>query len=198
MDIWKQYVWWLWTLCGIFFFLCSVLCVLDSVSPEVFLQWMDVASLGWLQLLPLTHLQRVLSSAPDKILWSFLHSLPDCFQSSAWYSWLNNSDSDSFWFCPSSLLHLCYKTNAVSQFRVTSFFQMQITNEAFFSLFLRMLLSFVDSHIPRFFTRPKKKKEKEKTATLHGVDRHFHGPGWQKSWRKGKTSGDATRKCSKG
>ena len=34
-------------------------------------------------------------------------------------------------------------------------------------------------------------------ATLRSVDRHFYRPGQQKSWRKGKISGDATRKCSK-
>ena len=43
-----------------------------------------------------------------------------------------------------------------------------------------------------------KKAEREKTATSRGVDRHFCGSERQKSWRKGKTSGDATRKCSKG
>ena len=53
------------------------------------------------------------------------------------------------------------------------------------------------SHIPRFFACPKKKKETEKMVTSRGVDCHFCGPGRQKSWRKGKTSGDATRKCSK-
>ena len=54
---------------------------------------------------------------------------------------------------------------------------MQPTNAAFFSLFLEdaRLLSFVASHIPRFFERPKKKKEREKMATAHGVDRHFVG-----------------------
>ena len=66
---------------------------------------------------------------------------------------------------------------------------------SFFSLFLR---SFVASHIPRFLACPKKKKEREKMATSSGVDRHFRGPGHRKEWRKGKTSGDATRKCSKG
>ena len=35
-------------------------------------------------------------------------------------------------------------------------------------------------------------------ATSRDVDRHFRGPGQLKSWRKGKTSGDTTRKCSKG
>ena len=30
-------------------------------------------------------------------------------------------------------------------------------------------------------------------ATLRGVDRHFRGPGQQKSWRKGKTPGDETQ-----
>ena len=43
----------------------------------------------------------------------------------------------------------------------------------------------------------KKNKEREKMATSRGVDRHFRGPGRQKLWRKGKTSGDTTRKCSK-
>ena len=42
----------------------------------------------------------------------------------------------------------------------------------------------------------KKKKEREKLATFHGVDRDFCEPGQPKSWRKGKTSGEATRKCS--
>ena len=71
---------------------------------------------------------------------------------------------------------------------------------SFFSLFLEdaSLRSFVASHIPRFFVRLKKKKEREKMATSRAVDRHFRGPGWQKSWRKRKTSGDTTRKCSKG
>ena len=56
------------------------------------------------------------------------------------------------------------------------------TNAAFFSLFLEdaPLLSFVASHIPRFFVRPKKKKEREKMGTSRGVDRHFRGPGRQK------------------
>ena len=31
------------------------------------------------------------------------------------------------------------------------------------------------------------------TSTSRSVDRNFRGPGRQKSWRKGKTSGDATR-----
>ena len=53
---------------------------------------------------------------------------------------------------------------------------------------------FMASHIPRFFACPKNKKERDKMATLRGVDRHFRGPGQQKSWRKGKTPGDATRK----
>ena len=71
---------------------------------------------------------------------------------------------------------------------------------SFFSLFLEdaPLQSFMASHIPRFFAHLKKKKESEKMTTSRGVDRHFHGPGRQKLWRKGKTSGDATRKCSKG
>ena len=42
----------------------------------------------------------------------------------------------------------------------------------------------------------KKKKEREKLATFHGVDRDFCEPGQPKSRRKGKTSGEATRKCS--
>ena len=73
-------------------------------------------------------------------------------------------------------------------------------NAAFFSLVLEdaPLLSFLASHIPRFFVCPKKKKDREKMAASRGVDHHFRGPGRQKSWRKGKTSGDATRKCSKG
>ena len=56
-------------------------------------------------------------------------------------------------------------------------------NAAFFSLFLEdaPLLSFMAF-----------------MATSRGVDRHFHGPGRQKFWREGKTSGNATRKCSKG
>ena len=46
---------------------------------------------------------------------------------------------------------------------------------SFFSLFLEdaQLLSFMASHIPRFFVLPKKKKEREKMATSHGVDHHF-------------------------
>ena len=42
------------------------------------------------------------------------------------------------------------------------------------------------------------KKEREKMATLRCVYCHFRGPGRQKSWHKGKTTGDTTRKCSKG
>ena len=70
---------------------------------------------------------------------------------------------------------------------------------SFFSLFLEdaPLRCFVASDIPRFFAHLKKKKEREKMATSRDVDRHFRGPGRQKSWRKGKTSGDATRKCSR-
>ena len=46
-----------------------------------------------------------------------------------------------------------------------------LPNVAFISLFLKdaPLLSFVASHIPRFFAHPKKKKEREKTATSCGV-----------------------------
>ena len=76
---------------------------------------------------------------------------------------------------------------------------------SFVSLFLEdaPLRSFVTSHIPRFFVRPKMKKERKKERqkfllTSCAVDRHFHGPGRQKWWREGKTSGEATRKCSKG
>ena len=39
------------------------------------------------------------------------------------------------------------------------------------------LWSFVASHIPRFFARPKKQTEREKMTTSRGVDRHFRGPG---------------------
>ena len=60
------------------------------------------------------------------------------------------------------------------------------------------LRSFGASHIPRSFAQPKKKKEREKMATSRAVDHHFRGSGRQKSLRKGKTSGDTTRKCSKG
>ena len=60
------------------------------------------------------------------------------------------------------------------------------------------LLSFAASHIPRFFAFPIKKKERKKMVTSRGVEHHFRGRGRQKSWRKGKTSGDATRKCSEG
>ena len=71
---------------------------------------------------------------------------------------------------------------------------------SFCSLFLEdaRLRSFVASYIQRSFVRPKKTIEREKMATSRGVDCHFRGPRWQKSWRKGKKSGDATRKCSKG
>ena len=70
---------------------------------------------------------------------------------------------------------------------------------SFLSLVLEhaQLLFFVVSHIPRFFAFPKKKKEREKMATLRGVT-ILGGPGRQKSWCKDKTSGDANRKCSKG
>ena len=76
--------------------------------------------------------------------------------------------------------------------------QMQPTNAAFFSLFLEdaPLPSFVASHIPRF-ARPKKKKDRDKMVTSYGVDRHFRGPGQQKSWCKGKTSGDTTGNAPK-
>ena len=46
------------------------------------------------------------------------------------------------------------------------------------------ILRGISPHIPRFFVHPKKKKEREKMATSHGVDRHFRGPGRQKSWCK--------------
>ena len=110
--------------------------------------------LGWLQLLPLTHLQHMLSSAPGKILFSsFLHSLPDCFQSSPWSSWRNT----------------CHKTNTESHFRCCILTSQRhakaVPNRRLlFSLFLEdtPLLSFVASHIPRFFVRLKKKKEERK------------------------------------
>ena len=60
---------------------------------------------------------------------------------------------------------------------------------SFFSLFSEDA-SLLSSHIPRFFACRKKKKEREKMATSRGVDRRFRR---QKSWRKGKTSGDATQ-----
>ena len=71
---------------------------------------------------------------------------------------------------------------------------------SFCSLFLEdaSLRSFMASNIPRVFSRPKKKKEREKMATSRGVDRHIRGLVRQKSWCKCKTSGEATRKCSKG
>ena len=57
---------------------------------------------------------------------------------------------------------------------------------SFFSLFLEdeLLRSFVASHIPRFFGRPKNKKEREKMATSCGVDRHCCEPEWQKCNQK--------------
>ena len=69
---------------------------------------------------------------------------------------------------------------------------------SFFSLFLQdaPILFFMHSHILRFFACPKMKIEWEKMVTLRGVDCQFRGPGHQKSWRKGKTSGDATRKLT--
>ena len=73
---------------------------------------------------------------------------------------------------------------------------------SFFSLFLEdaPLRSLVSSHIQTFSAHPKKKKvrDREKVPTSRGVDRHFRWPGRQKWWRKGKTSSDTTRKCSKG
>ena len=65
---------------------------------------------------------------------------------------------------------------------------MQPTDAAFFSLFLKdaLLLSFAASHIPRFFVRLKKKKERKKMAPSRGGDCNFCGPGQQKSWRTGK------------
>ena len=76
---------------------------------------------------------------------------------------------------------------------------MRPTNAASFSLFFEdaPLPSLMASHIPRFFAHPKKKKEREKMATSGGINRPFRGPERQKSWRKGKTSRDAARKCSK-
>ena len=43
-------------------------------------------------------------------------------------------------------------------------------------------LSFVALCIPVFSALPFKKKEREKMTTSHGIDCHFFGPGWQKSW----------------
>ena len=72
-----------------------------------------------------------------------------------------------------------------------SLLQMQPTNAPSFPSFWRThCYDPLWPHVPRFFVCPK-------TTTLRGVDRHFRGPGWQKSWRKSKTCGDATRKCSK-
>ena len=50
---------------------------------------------------------------------------------------------------------------------------------------------------PKIICTPEE-EEREKMATLRSVDRHFRRPVHQKSWRKGKTSGDAMRKCSTG
>ena len=54
-------------------------------------------------------------------------------------------------------------------------FQLHLTNVALFSLFLEDAVSFAASHIPRFFARAKKKKERRKMVTSHGVD-DFRGP----------------------
>ena len=51
---------------------------------------------------------------------------------------------------------------------------------------------------PKILCAPQKEDRREKMVTLRGVDCHFHTPRRQISWRYGKTSGDATRKCSKG
>ena len=45
--------------------------------------------------------------------------------------------------------------------------------------------------------KEERKKERDKMATSRGVDHHFRWPG-QQSDERVKTSGDATRKCSKG
>ena len=97
-------------------------------------------------------------------------------------------------------------THAVSQFRVCILRRMHLKanyittpcegcpnskappNAAFFSLFLEdaPLLSFVASHIPRFFVCLKKEERKRENSDTAGVDCHFRGPGWQKLWRKCK------------
>ena len=71
--------------------------------------------------------------------------------------------------------------------------QMQPTNAPSFPSFQRM-----HRYYPTYPKRQKKKKEREKMASSRGVDRHIRRPGRHKLWRKGKTPGDATRKCSKG
>ena len=48
---------------------------------------------------------------------------------------------------------------------------------------------------PKMLFMPEK-QERKKIVTSHGIDRHCRGPGRQKSWLKGKTSGDTSRKCS--
>ena len=52
--------------------------------------------------------------------------------------------------------------------------------------------------IHRSLTYPVILSMPEKGERKRGVYRHFCGPGRQKLWREGKTSGEATRKCSKG
>ena len=59
-------------------------------------------------------------------------------------------------------------------------------------------ISLRDPTYPKILCVAKKEKRKKTMATSRGVGHHIRGPGWQKSWHKGKTSGDATRKCSKG
>ena len=87
-----------------------------------------------------------------------------------------NSGSASFW---------CRIWRPITSLRrarsvpIQRLFQMQPTTATFFSLFLEdaRLLSFMASHIPRFFACPKKTIEREKIATSHSVDRDCWGAG---------------------
>ena len=75
---------------------------------------------------------------------------------------------------------------------------MQPTNAAFSSLFLEdaPLLSFMASHIPKFFVQPKKEERKKERKWRHHVT--LMGGRNRDIMVKAGTSGDATRKCSEG
>ena len=87
-----------------------------------------------------------------------------------------------------TLLSLCFCVSIQGKDPSEDAFQGQLRHKcSFFSLFLKGLHYYYPSWPCGFFVRPKKKKEREKMATSRGVDRHFRGPGRQKSWSKGKT-----------
>ena len=134
--------------------------------------------------------------------WPYLHERVEILIGSDWGS-DDTLTVSQFRFCilRRSIWRLITSQRLAKTVPIRRLLQMQLTNTPSSLSFWRMHCYHSSwPHISQnYLCDPKRsKKEREKMATSRGVDRHFRRPGQQKSWRKGKTSGDATRKCSEG